>query len=96
LTSGYTHPIRRRQTPLGQIFARTGPEAMTTILLTTLASLLLVFLLFINIKIPPCPNPSPVQINGQNSESRPKAGFFIEILEINIEILKSAIDNHKN
>jgi len=37
-----------------------------------------------------------VQINGQNFESRPKAGFFIEIIKINIEILKSTIDNHNN
>ena len=32
---------------LGQIFARTGPEAMTTVLFVALASLFLVFLLFI-------------------------------------------------
>jgi len=44
---------------LGQIFARTGPEAMTTVLLTTLISLFLVLLVFINIKAPPLPEPVP-------------------------------------
>jgi FHS family Na+ dependent glucose MFS transporter 1 len=44
---------------LGQIFARTGPEAMTTVLLTTLVSLFLVLLVFINIKAPPLPEPVP-------------------------------------
>ena len=44
---------------LGQIFARTGPEAMTTVLLITLAGLFLVLLLFINIRTKPLPKPTP-------------------------------------
>jgi FHS family Na+ dependent glucose MFS transporter 1 len=44
---------------LGQIFARTGPEAMTTVLLIALVSMFLVLLLFINIKTPPLPEPAP-------------------------------------
>jgi FHS family Na+ dependent glucose MFS transporter 1 len=44
---------------LGQIFARTGPEAMTTVLLIALVSLFLVLLVFINIKAPPLPEPVP-------------------------------------
>ena len=44
---------------LGQIFARTGAEAMTTVLLTTLVSLFLVLLVFINTKAPPLPEPVP-------------------------------------
>ena len=38
---------------LGQIFARTGPESMTTVLLAALVSLLLVLLIFINIRPKP-------------------------------------------
>jgi FHS family Na+ dependent glucose MFS transporter 1 len=44
---------------LGQIFARTGPEAMTTVLLIALVSMFLVLLLFINTKTPPLPEPAP-------------------------------------
>ena len=44
---------------LGQIFARTGPEAMTTVLLTTLVSLFLVLLVFLSIKAPLLPEPVP-------------------------------------
>jgi len=44
---------------IGQIFAGTGPQAMTTVLLSALVSLFLVLLLFINIKSPPLPEPAP-------------------------------------
>lgn len=44
---------------IGQIFAGTGPKAMTTVLLTALASLFLVLLVFINTKSPPLPEPAP-------------------------------------
>ena len=44
---------------IGQVFAGTGPQAMTTVLLTALVTLFLVLLLFINIKEPPLPEPAP-------------------------------------
>ena len=44
---------------IGQIFAGTGPKAMTTVLLTALVSLFLVLLVFINTKSPPLPEPAP-------------------------------------
>ena len=44
---------------IGQVFVITGPEAMTTVLLVTLLSFILVFLLFLNMKIRPLPEPSP-------------------------------------
>ena len=44
---------------LGQIFARTGPEAMTTVLLITLAGLFLALLVFVKLKIPGLPKPNP-------------------------------------
>ena len=43
---------------IGQIFAGTGPKAMTTVLLTTVISLFLVLLVFINTKSPPLPEPA--------------------------------------
>lgn len=46
---------------LGQIFAHTGPQAMTTVLLITLAGLFLVLLRFINLKIPELPKPNTVK-----------------------------------
>ena len=44
---------------IGQVFAGTGPKAMTTVLLAALIILFLVLLLFINIKAPPLPEPVP-------------------------------------
>jgi MFS transporter, FHS family, Na+ dependent glucose transporter 1 len=44
---------------IGQVFVITGPQAMTTVLLVTLLSFILVFLLFLNMKIRPLPEPSP-------------------------------------
>jgi FHS family Na+ dependent glucose MFS transporter 1 len=44
---------------IGQIFVRTGPEAMTTVLLVDLAALLFVLLLFINRRTNPLPEPAP-------------------------------------
>jgi len=44
---------------LGQIFARTSPEAMPTVLLATLVSLFLVLLIFVNIKTPPLSESAP-------------------------------------
>ncbi len=44
---------------IGQVFVITGPQAMTTVLLVTLVSFILVFLLFLNMKIRPLPEPSP-------------------------------------
>ena len=44
---------------IGQVFARTGPEAMTTVLLVGTAGLFLVLFLFINIRSVPLPEPTP-------------------------------------
>jgi FHS family Na+ dependent glucose MFS transporter 1 len=44
---------------IGQVFVITGPQAMTTVLLVALVSFILVFLLFLNMKIKPLPEPSP-------------------------------------
>ena len=44
---------------IGQVFVITGPQAMTTVLLITLLSFILVFLLFLSMKIRPLPEPSP-------------------------------------
>ena len=44
---------------IGQVFVITGPQAMTTVLLVTLLSFILVFLLFLSMKIRPLPEPSP-------------------------------------
>jgi len=44
---------------IGQIFVRTGPKAMTTVLLVDLAILLFVLLLFINKRTNPLPEPAP-------------------------------------
>lgn len=44
---------------LGQIFARTGAEAMTTVLLADLGILLFVLLLFIGRRTDPLPQPAP-------------------------------------
>ena len=42
---------------LGQIFARTGPQAMTTVLLTALIGMLVFLLIFVNWKTVPLPEP---------------------------------------
>ena len=44
---------------IGQVFVRTGPEAMTTVLLVALVSLLLALLLFINLRPGPLLEPTP-------------------------------------
>jgi len=44
---------------IGQIFVRTGPKAMTTVLLVDLAILLFVLLLFISKRTNPLPEPAP-------------------------------------
>jgi FHS family Na+ dependent glucose MFS transporter 1 len=44
---------------IGQIFVRTGPQAMTTVLLIALVNFVLVLLLFINLKFNPLPEPNP-------------------------------------
>ena len=44
---------------IGQVFVRTGPEAMTTVLLVALVSLLLALLLFINLRPGPVLEPTP-------------------------------------
>jgi len=44
---------------IGQIFARTGPKAMTTVLLVDLGILFLVLLLFIARRAEPLPEPAP-------------------------------------
>jgi FHS family Na+ dependent glucose MFS transporter 1 len=44
---------------IGQIFVRTGPEAMTTVLLVALAGILLFLLLFLNGKTESLPAPAP-------------------------------------
>lgn len=43
---------------IGQIFVRTGPKAMTTVLLVDLAILLFVLLLFLSKRTDPLPNPA--------------------------------------
>ena len=43
---------------IGQIFVRTGPKAMTTVLLVDLAILLIVLLLFLTKRTEPLPNPA--------------------------------------
>jgi fucose permease len=49
---------------IGQVFVITGPQAMTAVLLVTLVSFILVFLLFLNMKIkPPLPEPSRLEID---------------------------------
>lgn len=45
---------------IGQVFVFTGPKAMTSVLLAALASLLLVLLLFIKIRITPLSESAPV------------------------------------
>jgi MFS transporter, FHS family, Na+ dependent glucose transporter 1 len=44
---------------IGQVFVITGPQAMTAVLLVTLASFVLVLLLFLNMKLKPLTEPSP-------------------------------------
>ena len=44
---------------IGQVFARTGPEAMTTVLLVGTVGLFLVLLLFLNTRPVPIPEPTP-------------------------------------
>jgi MFS transporter, FHS family, Na+ dependent glucose transporter 1 len=44
---------------IGQIFARTGPKAMTTILLIDIVGMMLFLLLFLNRRIVPLPAPTP-------------------------------------
>jgi fucose permease len=44
---------------IGQIFVRTGPKAMTTVLLVDLTILFLVLLLFISRRTNPLPDPVP-------------------------------------
>lgn len=44
---------------IGQVFVLTGPQAMTTVLLIALVSLLLVLLLFINLRSSPVLEPTP-------------------------------------
>ncbi len=44
---------------LGQIFARTGPRAMTTVLLVDLAGILFFLLLFVSRRVVPLPHPAP-------------------------------------
>jgi MFS transporter, FHS family, Na+ dependent glucose transporter 1 len=44
---------------IGQVFVITGPQAMTAVLLVTLASFVLVLLLFLNMKLKSLPEPSP-------------------------------------
>jgi len=44
---------------IGQVFARTGPKAMTTVLLVDLGILFLVLLLFITRRAEPLPVPAP-------------------------------------
>ena len=45
---------------LGQIFARTGPQAMTTVLLTALIGMLVFLLIFVNWKTVPLPEPTAI------------------------------------
>lgn len=44
---------------IGQIFARTGPKAMTTVLLVDIVGMMLFLLLFLNRRIVPLPAPTP-------------------------------------
>ncbi len=44
---------------IGQIFVITGPQAMTAVLLISLASFAIVFLFFLNMKFRPLPEPTP-------------------------------------
>ena len=44
---------------IGQIFVRTGPQAMTTVLLIALIGFTLFLLLFTNLKFTPLPEPTP-------------------------------------